>query len=232
VTEVPEHLLRRSKERRSAIGGGGGDSEPPATPGDVPGPGAAAVEPAGGTSVAPAAAAPAEVEPPKPVPPYVAAALRRPKVPKYAIPVLAALPVWALIYAGAMVKSTTEDPQIAEGRTLYAANCSGCHAADGTGGTGRNLHEVLLTFPDVKDHIAWIDNGSPDAGTPYGDPKRPGGQRIAGSGGYTTKMPGFKGTLTADQIAAIARYERVEFGGEAADAEAGGSSGSSSTAGH
>ena len=228
MTEVPEHLLRRSKERRAAVGGGG-DGEPPASSGEAAGAGAAAgaVEPAGGAQVAAAAAAPAPVEPPKPVPPYVAAALRRPKVPKYAIPALAALPVWALIYAGAMVKSTTEDPQIAEGRALYAANCSGCHAADGTGGTGRNLHEVLLTFPNVKDHIAWVDNGSPDAGTPYGDPKRPGGQRIAGSGGYTTKMPGFKGTLTADQIAAIVRYERVEFGGEAPDAEAAGS-----TAGH
>ena len=37
MTEVPEHLLRRSKERRAALGGGGdGGSEPPATPGDYP----------------------------------------------------------------------------------------------------------------------------------------------------------------------------------------------------
>jgi len=218
VTEVPEHLLRRSKERRSAIGGGGdGGSEPSASSGEASGTAAAAsaVEPVA------AAAAPAPVEePPKPVPPYVAAALRRPKVPKFAIPVLAALPVWALIYAGTMSKSTSVDPQIKLGGQIFAANCSGCHGAAGEGGTGRPLNEVLKTFPDVKDHLAWIENGSPAAGTPYGDPKRPGGQRIAGSNGFTAKMPGFKGTLSADEIAAVARYERVTFGGEAASAEA------------
>ena len=220
MTEVPEHLLRRSKERRSAIGGGGG-SEPPATPGEAPGTGAAAsaVEPAGATEVAAAAPAPVEV-PPTPVPPYVAAALRRSKVPRFAIPVLAALPVWALIYAGAMVKSSTADPQLKEGATIYAASCSGCHAADGSGGTGRPLNEVLKTFPKLADHIEWVTDGDRPNGTPYGDPNRAGGQRIAGSGGYTTKMPGFKGTLTADEIAAVVRYERVEFGGEAATAEA------------
>jgi mono/diheme cytochrome c family protein len=240
VTEVPEHLLRRAKERRAALGGGGEGGEPPATPAEAPGTGAAAsaVEPAAGAELAPAAAAAAPVEPTKPVPPYVAAALRRPRVPKYALPVLAALPVWALIYAGAMVKSTAEDPQIALGRKVYEANCSGCHATDGTGGTGRNLHEVLLTFPKVADHLAWIENGDPATpGTPYGDPKRPGGQRISNSGGYTTPMPGFKDKLTAEEIAAVARYERVEFGGEATTAEASGSDsgsggGTTTTAGH
>ena len=229
MTEVPEHLLRRSKERRAAIGGGGGD-EPPATPGEAPGTGAAAraVGPAGGTEVAAvAAAAPAPVvEPAKPLPPYVEAAIRRPKVPKFAIPVLAALPVWALIYAGAMAKSSSVDPQLKEGASIYAANCSGCHGASGEGGTGRPLNEVLKTFPDLKDHVEWVTDGDRPNGTPYGDPKRAGGQRIAGSDGFTTKMPGFKGTLTADEIAAVVRYERVEFGGEAASAEASSSSSS------
>src|SRR5947209_11841889 len=119
-----------------------------------------------------------------------------------------------------MSKNTTVDPQLKLGGTVFAANCSGCHGAQGEGGTGRPLNEILKTFPDVKDHIAWVENGSPAAGTPYGDPKRPGGQRIAGSNGFTTKMPGFKGTLSAEEIAAVVRYERVTFSGEAASAEA------------
>src|SRR5438445_795345 len=84
-------------------------------------PATSAVEPAGG-GVAPAAAAPAPIEePPKPPPPYVAAALRRPKVPKYAIPVLAALPVWALVYAGTMVPPSNKDPQLKLGAQIFAA---------------------------------------------------------------------------------------------------------------
>jgi mono/diheme cytochrome c family protein len=231
VTEVPEHLLRRSKDARSrATGGGGEGSEPPATPseGDA-GAAASAVEPAGAGAVAPAAAA-VPAEPAKPVPPYVADALRRPKVPKYAITVLAALPVWALIYAGSMVKTTVADPVFAEGEKIYATQCSGCHGPNGTDGqTGRPLNEVVGTFPDVADHIAWIENGSPAAGTPYGDPAK---GRIAGSDGYTTKMPGFKDTLTAEQIAAVAYYERVEFGGqEPAAPGAEGAEGSTSSGG-
>jgi mono/diheme cytochrome c family protein len=231
VTEVPEHLLRRSKERRAAIGGGGEGGEPPATPGEAPGTGAAAsaVEPAGAAEVAPAAAAAVPAEPAKPVPPYVAAALRRPKVPKYALTVLAALPVWALIYAGALVKTAPADPLFEEGQGVYQAQCSGCHEADGSGGTGRPLNEVVSVFPDEADHIAWIENGSPAPGTPYGDPAV---GRTSGSGGFTTPMPGFKDDLTAEQIAAVAYYERVEFGGQEPTAPgAEGAEGSTSSGG-
>lgn len=215
MTDVPEHLLRRAAERRAALSGGG-DGTPPATPGDAPGTGvqASAADPEGGSEIVPAAAAVAPVEaPPAPVPPYVAAALRRPRVPKFAIPVLAALPLWALVYAGAMsVPHQSLDPELAQGKTLFAANCASCHGSGGEGGTGRPLGQVLLTFPNKADHIAWVHNGSPDAGTPYGDPKRPGGQRIAGSQGYTVRMPAFKTSLTDAEIAAVVRYEREVIG--------------------
>ena len=212
MTEVPEHLLARSKAARAkAAGGGGGGDEgaPPATPGEAPGTGAAAtaVEPAA------AAAAPAPVvEPPKPVPPYVAAAVARPKVPRFAIPVLAALPVWALIYAGTLTGGAgPTDPELAMGAEVYASACSGCHGAGGQGGTGRPLGEVVATFPDRADHIAWVQNGSPEAGTPYGDPAQ---GRVSQQG--WPAMPGFADTLSAEQIAAVVRYEREEFGGEEA----------------
>lgn len=211
MTEVPEHLLARAKAARAkAAGGGGGDEgAPPATPGEAPGTGAAAtaVEPAA------AAAAPAPVvEPPKPVPHYVAAAVARPKVPRFAIPVLAALPVWALIYAGTLTGGAgPADPELAMGAEVYASACSGCHGAGGQGGTGRPLGEVVATFPDRADHIAWVENGSPEAGSPYGDPAQ---GRVSQQG--WPAMPGFASTLSPEEIAAVVRYEREEFGGEEA----------------
>jgi mono/diheme cytochrome c family protein len=215
VTEVPEHLLRRGAERRAALAGGGEGA--PAAPSEAPGTAVqASAADTSGEEIVPAAAPPAEA-PPVPVPPYVAAAMRRPRVPKFAIPVLAALPVWALVYAGAMASPPQSlDPELAQGQAIYAANCSSCHGADGGGGTGRPLGQVLLTFPDKADHIAWIHNGSPEPGTPYGDPNRPGGQRIAGSNGYTTRMPAFKTSLSDAEIAAVARYEREVIGKGAA----------------
>jgi mono/diheme cytochrome c family protein len=228
VTEVPEHLLQRSKSARQRAAGGGGEGGD--APAESAGAGAAstAVEPAAGSEVAPAAAAAVPVVPEKPVPPYVAAALRRPKIPKYALTALAALPVWALVYAGAMVTSAPADPLFDQGQTIYQAKCSGCHNADGSGGTGRNLHEVVQTFPDAEAHHAWIENGSPAAGTPYGAADRPGGQRVSQTGGFGA-MPGFKDELTPEQIDAVAYYERVEFGGEAPAAP--GAEGAGGTAG-
>ena len=211
MTEVPEHLLARSKSARAKTDGGGGGEEgaPPATPGGATGTGAAA------TAVEPvaAAAAPAPVAvPPKPVPAYVAAAVARPKVPRFAIPVLAALPVWALIYAGTLTAgSGPADPELAMGASVYSSTCSGCHGPAGQGGTGRPLGQVLATFPDRQMHIDWVNNGSPEAGTPYGDEAQ---GRISQQG--FPAMPGFLDSLSPEEIAAVVRYEREEFGGEEA----------------
>jgi mono/diheme cytochrome c family protein len=226
VTEVPEHLLRRSRERRAALGLGGGEGGPPPSEGE------SAAAPEGTSAAAPVraedaaapaamapAAPPAPLEPPKPPPPYVAAAMARPKVPKWAIPVLAALPLWALVYAGSLyVPSKADtDPVLKEGESIYAVQCSGCHSGDGSGGQGRPLSngEVLLTFPDPADHIAWVEGGSESvgAGNPYGDPNRPGGQHIAEetAGG---PMPAFGDVLSEDEIVAVVRYEREVLSGE------------------
>lgn len=218
MTEVPEHLLKRSRERRAAIGGGGGGDagSPPAAPGEDPGTGAAAsaVE---STEVVPAAAAaapaPVEEPPPPPPPPYVEAALGRPKIPRFAVPVLAALPLWALIYAGTLTAGGGEelDPQLALGRDVYAANCAACHGASGGGGAGRPLNEVLTVFPDAAQHIAWVENGSPAAGEPYGE------GRVSQSDGYGP-MPGFADSLSPEEIEAVVRWERVEYGGASDEA--------------
>jgi mono/diheme cytochrome c family protein len=214
VTDVPEHLLARSRERRAALGlGGDGEGGAPAAAAAPSGGGEPAV--GGEVVAAAAAAAPVVVEapPPRVLPPYVQASMRRPRVPIYAAPVLALLPIWAFIYFGLLTpKPVPLDPQLAEGSTLFATNCSGCHGAAGEGGTGRPLHDVLKTFPNVEDHLKWVHVGDKDlaVGTPYGDPAV---GRKAHTGGYGV-MPGFAGVLTDEQIAAIVRYERVEFGGQ------------------
>ncbi|MDQ3145631.1 MAG: c-type cytochrome, partial [Actinomycetota bacterium] len=148
------------------------------------------------------------------------AALARPKVPKWAVPVLAALPIWAIVYAGTLTvpDAADADPILSEGRDLYEGKCAGCHGGEGGGGLGRPLSagEVLLTFPDPADHLAWVTNGSPEAGTPYGDPDREGGQQVSQDG--FSAMPAFgpdsPSPLTEEEIVAVVRYEREILSGE------------------
>ena len=145
------------------------------------------------------------------------AAMSRPKVPVWALPVLAMLPIWAIVYAGVLFvpEEGITDPVLREGEGIFAQSCASCHGNEGEGGVGRPLNagEVVLTFPDPADHIAFVSNGSPPAGTPYGSPDRPGGQHIARDtpGGA---MPAFGGTLSAEEILAVVRYEREIVGGE------------------
>ncbi|MFP5376606.1 MAG: c-type cytochrome [Acidimicrobiia bacterium] len=229
MTEVPEHLLQRSRKRRAALGLGGGDAAAP--PPSSTSPAVPSAAPAGAPAPAAPAAPPVPAgppPPPPPPPPYVAAALARPKIPAWAVPVLALLPIWAIVYAGALVvpERGITDPVLLQGQGIYDASCASCHGADGGGGVGRPLNagEVLLTFPDPAEHIAWVVNGSPAAGTPYGNPDRPGGQHISAetSGG---PMPPFGDLLTEEEILAVVRYEREILGGETEGALAGGEGG-------
>jgi mono/diheme cytochrome c family protein len=233
MTEVPEHLLQRSKERRAALGGesapaapagggGGGDDTPSA---------AATPAPAAAT---PAVVEPAVVEPAAPPPPYIQAALDRKKVPSWMAGAGVLTLLWAFVYAGVLFSPgvSITDPEVALGKEVFASQCAGCHGGAGQGGTGRKLAgEVLLTFPDRADHISWVVNGSPSAGTPYGDPNRPGGQHISQDG--FGAMPAFGGVLSEEEINAVVRYEREVLDDEepAPSAGADGSSGSSSGGG-
>ena len=84
-----------------------------------------------------AAAAPAEAPPPKPDPPYVAAAKSRAKIPFWAMAALSLMPIWAFMY----VRSLTAPPETSEGPLGVGAevygNCSSCHGSSGEGGVGR-----------------------------------------------------------------------------------------------
>ncbi len=217
MSEIPEHLLRRSKERRAALGQGG-DASPaaPSEGGETPAGTAPPVQAASSTP-ANAPTSPAEVAPPPPRRPSVEAALRRPRIPRWALPVLVVLPVWGYIYVGAMspTNETVElAPELALGKEIYGTKCASCHGAGGEGGVGRPLEggEVLLTFPDSQQHIDWVVGGSTPKGTPYGDPNRPGGQRLSQSLGF---MPPFGSSLSVEEIKAVVRYEREILSGEA-----------------
>ncbi len=219
MTEIPEHLLRRSRERRAALGLGseGGEAEA-AAPAAAPGAGTRPAEPSTSTEVQPAAAsgappaAPAVVEEePTPAPTYIAPrGPHKSKVPLWVMPVLVALPLWAALYPGAFgnhKKVNSTDPLVVGNQVYHSAGCSGCHGANGEGGVGPALHggQAVLTFPNITDQINWVHTGSaPFAGKKYGNPNRPGGQHGPATGG----MPAFAGTLTDTQIQDVVQYER------------------------
>ena len=89
-----------------------------------------------------------------------------------------------------------------KGATIFAANCSGCHAANGTGGVGPPL-----------------------AGNPYvtGDPKHLVHTLLYGLGikisvdgkSYSGGMPAWKSQLSDADIAAVATFLRASWGNKA-----------------
>lgn len=76
-----------------------------------------------------------------------------------------------------------------EGKRIYAARCASCHGADGEGGIGLPLGDgaVVEKFPDIEAQMAVIADGR-------------------------NAMPGFGSTLSAEQIEAVATFEREELG--------------------
>ena len=225
MTEVPDHLLQRSRDRRAALGLGGGDDGGGAGSAGETAPAASASSDVETTAAArPAAITPAEspAAPPKPVPAYVQASLRRKKIPLWVMPVLAFLPLWAIVYVNTLSKAPSTTPTQAEaGTTIFAAKCSSCHQADGSGGAGRPLYQgsVVKTFPNIAEQLQFVwlgSNGTGPGGTPYGDPNREGGQHKTLS--YNgNPMPNFKGALTQTELLEVVRHEREVFGAEKID---------------
>lgn len=208
MTEIPDHLLQRSKQRRAALSGEGGDAsetsgEPAATPTTQ------------ATAPVAAAAAPAVVEPepePEPTPPWVEAAQRRKKVPWWAAAALAVLPLFFIMYAWTLGEASNDVGPLAVGNELYngSAGCAGCHGAGGGGGAGPAMAggAVVENFPSPVEQVTWVALGSTgyeDAGlSTYGATEQP----IQGG------MPGQVGTLDPSEIMDVVLHERVEFGGE------------------
>ena len=79
-------------------------------------------------------------------------------------------------------------PQRLDGASLYATNCAGCHAADGSGASGPSLQEAMPNSSD-NDILEVISGGS---------------------GG----MPAFDGTLSCGEQDALLNYLRDQHGEE------------------
>jgi mono/diheme cytochrome c family protein len=224
VTEIPEHLLKRSRERRSAIGQGGdaaadapsdaaAASNVPATTTPAAAPAAPAASGPPARTPAPAPAAP---PPPEPDPVYVQAAKRRRKIPFWAMATLSLMPVWAFMY----VRAVTEPPEVVEGPIGIGAeiysSCASCHGAEGGGGVGYAFSggSVLQTFPHIEDQIRYVFYGTEGynaAGVEiYGNPDREGGPHVTGNLGV---MPAFGGQLTQYEIVAVVCHERYTLSG-------------------
>ena len=213
MTEIPEHLLKRSRERRAAMGGddvgatdGGGASESTESA-----PAARSAAPAKAAASMPAHPAPESLPAAPPPSPMVEAYRRRRKVPYWAMPVLAAIPLWAYVYQGTLSPPPAgEGPEVL-GEELYAsAGCAGCHGAGGGGGVGPGFTggAIYETFPDFVTHFEWVRLGSTGWQAERGDTYGANATPVAGG------MPGFGEEQLSDaELIYIVLHERL-LGGE------------------
>jgi len=224
LTEVPEHLLKRSRDRRAALGLGGGDAGD-ASPAAADAGAASAATPA--VAASPTTPAPVVESAPKPppfIPPFVQASERRKRIPLWAMPVLAFLPIWGVLYAQTLSQPpVTTLTQVQAGAAVFATNCSGCHGSSGGGNAGRPLSDgqVLLTFPNIVNQLEYVHLGDAKhealyGSAKYGDPKREGGQHEGPYQGNGVMPPWT--TLSNTQLLEVVRHERETIGGEKGDA--------------
>lgn len=213
MTEIPEHLLKRSQAAKAK---GTGEAAPAASPAP------AAAAPARVEASVPAAApAPATAAPPPPEPPYVQAAKARKKIPFWAMATLSLLPVWVFMYGrGLTPKEQTVAGPIGAGAAVYTAQCSSCHGVNGEGGVGYAFAggEVLKTYPHIEDMLRWIYFGTQNYQTAGieipGNPERDGGPHVTGAQGV---MPNFGattgGSLTDAELLAVTCHVRYTLAG-------------------
>ncbi len=111
-----------------------------------------------------------------------------------------------LLLAACSGAQASESP-LRQGREVYGNTCSACHGSSGQGGIGPALADVAETFPSCDDHIEWITLGSDQwkvlRGDTYGANDSP----------IEQVMPGQGATLSAEQIKAVAAFERVFYAG-------------------
>jgi mono/diheme cytochrome c family protein len=208
LTEIPEHLLKRSRERRAAMGLGG--DAPGAAPAAEAGEAGAPVPVEAAATPAPApspAVEPAAPEPPKPEPVHLQAARRRKRVPYWAMSALVALPLWGYVYVRTLEPPPAgeEDPLVL-GEAVYG-NCSSCHGGTGGGVSAPAFVDgaITETFPDWRDQAAWVRLGTDGwPGETYGATEKP-----VGGGGTMPPWP----TLTDQELAQVVLHER-QLGGE------------------
>lgn len=98
-------------------------------------------------------------------------------------------------------------PELRTGRSIYADRCATCHGNRGQGGVGPALDQVLATWPSCDDQQRWISLGSEGwkelVGPTYGANDAP----------IDKVMPGQADLISEREIAMVAAFERVEYGG-------------------
>jgi hypothetical protein len=214
VTEIPEHLLKRSKERRAAVSGESDAAAAPSSssPATVP-----STRPVAAAAATPAKAAPAAPPAPKPDPVYIVAAKSRKKIPFWAMATLSLLPIWGFLYVqGLKPEAKVVSGPIGSGQKVYST-CALCHGGAGGGGVGRSFQDGALqkTFPHIEDQLNLVYTGSQayrDAGLKaYGDPAV---NHLGYNGAF---MPAQKAGLTQAEILAVVCHERYDLAGAKPD---------------
>jgi mono/diheme cytochrome c family protein len=105
-----------------------------------------------------------------------------------AIGAIAALLAASGLVAAACGGGSDEASRPTTGAGIYRAYCLTCHGADGQGGVGPQLAGRMEdAYPNVDDQVAVVTNG-------------------------TGRMPSFRGTLSATEIAKVVEYERTDLG--------------------
>ncbi len=117
--------------------------------------------------------------------------------------------MWIVVAAVAIsgCGESSDGSPLAEGKRIYADLCSVCHGSTGDGGVGPALDGVAVTWPSCRDQIAWIRLGSEGWKSEVGDTYGATGKPVNGG------MPAQMGKLLDSEIAAVAAFERVIYGG-------------------
>lgn len=219
MTEVPEQLLERSRARRAAIGGRNSvdDSQGYETSSAPRASDAGAPIVAGGGPLPPH---PEPLDDPVHVrSPMASAHSERAKIPFWAMPVLAAIPVWAYVFVGTLSPAPEGPGPTQVGAELYVSSaCSACHGVSGNGaGVGPAFVNgaIFETWPRFEDHFRWVRLGGAgwirEVGDTYGATDKP----VNGNA-----MPGFTVEQLSDaDLISVVLHERSALGGANPDSD-------------
>lgn len=242
MADIPEHLLKRSRDAKARAGGESeeapavedqGSPEPEAaeTPaGEAPEttpektedvaveePVGQELEPAPAPAPAPAEVAPAaaKVYAPASQPTGVARGYRGARVPAWLIPVYIAVPLLIIALTFSIVNTLEEEEAASSsaGPDGAAIYTKQCAACHGPEGGG-GVGPALANVGKVFPDFKTMYDWVLNVAAETDGPYGEGGQGNNGEGARTGAMPAFEGTLSPEEIYAVVAFEREAHGGE------------------